>query len=230
MRALVLFVTMCAAAVALDRARAAQPKQLNLGGSYRVALGAARFSDDQQVLTKQGVKKWPDQEKFIPDAMKNLKLAKVAGKKDADVVLAAIANPKVTAPMNVPVSWLLDAAVNAPSYKEAVPYLKAADAEFERRAKAAETAGKAALPVVNSALADLAQANIPAGERAAFDKLPRERQFEKLSSVITLKEAGKRSALEKQFLTQLPLHQLFTELTRGKSATGAVLKFAESKQ
>ncbi len=229
MRVLLAFAVMCAA-VALDPAHAAQPKQLNLGPGFRLALGAAKFSDDELIFKKPAGKKWPDQEKFIADAMKNLKLTKAAGKTDEETVLAAVANPKTKAPLNVPVAWLLDGAVNAKSYKEAVPYLKAAEAELDRRLQAAEPAGKKALPVVNSMIADMAAANVPAAERPAFDKLPRDRQFEKLSGLISAKDAAKRTAPEKQFMAQLPLYQLHTDLTRGKSGASAALKFAEGKQ
>lgn len=229
MRALLAFAVMCAA-VALDPAHAAQPKQLNLGPSYRVALGAARFSDDEQIFKKPAGKKWPDQDKLIADAMKNLRLTKAPGKTDEETVLAAIANPKTKAPLNVPASWLLDAAANAKSYKEAVPYLKAAEAELERRLKAAEPAGEKALPVVNSMLSDMAQLNVPAADRPAFDKLTRDRQFEKLSGLISAKDAKKRTAAERQFLDQLTPYQVFMELRRGRSGAVASLKYAESKQ
>ena len=210
-------------------ARAMQEKQLKLGASFKTALVAARFSDETLIFAKPIGKKWPDQEKFVATAMKNLGLSKAKGKTDAEVVLAAITNPAVKAPLNVPVAWLLEAAVAAPSYKDAVPYLKAAEAELGRQLKVAEQAGGKLGPVLDGLVPELTKAHITADEQPAFNKLTKDKQYEKLSALIGAKDAKKRTANEKKFLDTLPPYQLFTELRRGTNALTATIQFAESK-
>lgn len=207
----------------------AQEKQLKLGASFKTALVAARFSDETLIFAKPIGKKWPDPEKFVATAMKNLALSKAKGKTDAEVVLAAITNPAVKAPLSVPVAWLLEAAVAAPSYKDAVPYLKAAEAELGRQLKVAEQAGGKLGPVLDGMVPELAKAHITADEQPAFNKLGKDKQYEKLSALIGAKDAKKRTASEKRFLDTLPPYQLFTELRRGTFALTATIQFAESK-
>ena len=161
--------------------------------------------------------------------MKNLGLTKMKGKSDEEVVLAAIANPAAKAPLNVPVSWVLEAAVTAPTFKDAIPYLKAAEAELGRQLKVAEQAGGKLAPLLDALAGELAKTHIPADDQPAFAKLARNKQYDKLSALIGAKEARKRTASEKKFLDNLPAYQLYAELARGASAAGAAVKFADSK-
>lgn len=79
-------------------------------------------------------------------------------------------------------------------------------------------------------VAALAKTNVPAAEMASFNGLAKDKQYDKLSSLIGAKELNKRTAAEQKFWDTLAPYQIYAGLLRGWNSTVSVRKFAEGKK